>query len=128
MEDKGAQLRNRIPAVLQFQGKGKEFRAINKAIISLYDIRSQAVHGARLHATEEQLVSVTRLLSAVFRGVLEWAVHTAGEAVVPKEQEWIAELHKATSDPKNLGTLPGVTKELCEHMKLFVKSFETDHE
>ena len=128
VEEKGAQLRNRIPALLHFQGKGKEFRSINKAIIALYDIRSQAVHGSRLRATQEQLQSTTRLLSAILRGVLEWAVHASDESDLPEEQEWAAELRKATTDPKNLGKLAGVTIELSEHMNLFVKSFDTGHE
>jgi hypothetical protein len=124
-EKKTPQLKLRIPAVLQADQKLSDDFAC--AFDNLYDVRSRYFHGDYTPSEVElsrNVPFVRRLIAAVLRGALEWAVHKTNTPEQVNETEWRKELEAAT---RNLNYhVAGVTKDLAEHLRAFTNVFGKD--
>jgi hypothetical protein len=120
-ERNSEQLQKRIPALLQADQKLAENSGI--AIRALYKVRNRCLHGQEV-STQHDVNAVRRLVAAVLRGVLEWAVHRNDDPVQTDDFEWRKELEVATTDKKDVKHLEGVTKGLVDHLLEFTSVFD----
>jgi hypothetical protein len=121
------QLKWRIPAALHADQKLADDSV--GAIRALYDQRSRCLHGERISNQGDMardLPVVRRLVAAVLRAALEWAVQKNDGPERTDESEWRKELEAATKNPKQLGHIAGVTEDLAEHLRAFANVFGKD--
>jgi hypothetical protein len=119
------QLKRRIPAVLQAsQSLADDAR---DSVELLYDMRSRCLHGGEVGLDETQLQRdlpiVRRLLSAVLRGSLEWAVNENCPVAEIDDTDWTKVLKTATKDQNCIQAVAGITRQLSEHLQAFTSAF-----
>jgi hypothetical protein len=117
------QVRERVPAVLQADQKLAE--EAGEAIRMLYRVRNRCLHGQEV-STQHGVSAVRRLVGAILRGVLEWAVYTSDDAANLDDDEWIQELEAAATTPNRPAQIAGITKDLVEHLQTFTNVFGKD--
>jgi hypothetical protein len=113
-------LQKRIPALLQADQNLAENSGI--AIRALYGVRNRCLHGQDV-STHHDVNVVRRLVAAVLRGVLEWAVHRNDNPAQADDSEWRKDLEAATTNQKEIKHVTGVTTELVGHLLEFANVF-----
>lgn len=130
-EKNSGQLQKRIPALLKADQKLAKDSA--GAIRALYKVRNRCLHG-QVVLKSHDVSAVRRLFGAVLRGALEWAVSRGDapsdadetERMSELESEWKKVLKDATVNPDDITHIPGVTKDLHEHLHAFTTAFGKD--
>ncbi len=120
-KSKCAQFKARIPTLLQSDRQLAD--KAKTAIGNVYNARSRFFHGDNPDVTQEQLAVTERLLSAALRAAIEWSIHDNADAPWIPQRDWIDTLRDAADRGHGV---PGVTKELSEHVDKFQRVFGRD--
>jgi hypothetical protein len=115
---KSEQLRKRIPALLQ---AGQDSPDFDSSVDALYEARSRCLHGSSMSSDPELVLETRRLVAAILRATLEWAIHKSDEPQNVSADDWITELQVATAGERQ--PIPGVTKDLAKHFTDFHRVF-----